>query len=1269
MQSTVFKLSDLQKKKETKKNPDFIAKLRIDEDETKSKENERRLEKTEGSLKEPGQPGEQEEPSKKIEEKKHPELKFTNKTNETLVDRNLILMRLKRPVESSLLSKSISNDIGNDIEKENNDESPIMKEPVKKKGRTEKEPVVEETPERNVLEDDVEEPEMNIDKELEKAKIDDIDLEEREPVETVDIEKEPEEDQHKTSIKRGRKKGKEVSTQSKTAPFDLSTAKIGDLLIKDRLPSPGKYAVPASSYYMNNRKIYISELAKLFRPYSEKIAAKATELSCKTLHSSSGPVDFELLTHQLVVRDYLNLYTPYRGLLLYHGLGSGKTCTSIGIAEGMKSGKQVVLMTPASLKMNFFNELKKCGDLLYKKNQYWEFVSIRDDIRRGPLLAQVLGLDIEYVRKHNGAWLMNVKKQPNFASLSDNDQKSVDQQIDHMIRNKYLDINYNGLQQRHLDELTHGGRINPFDNKVVIVDEAHNLVSRIANTGKKRGSIAARLYKDLMDATNAKIIFLTGTPIINTPIEIAILFNMLRGYIKTWTFTLQTTTTDKINTEILMNAFREEGLTMYDYVEYSTNKLVITRNPFGFVNIYKRAERQPRRGGSKKKRASKGSNKTKKVREPVDEIYDDDIDNIITEDEDTIRQREYNELNNVYEGGLSGGGALEDYAGVRLDEMGNISDHVFETRLIKILNNMDIRVVGKPKITKNTCLPDDEKIFFENFINGEKGELMNTDVLKRRILGLTSYFRSAQEQLLPSFVKTPEGDNYNIINVNMSDYQFEEYEKIRKVEREEERKRRKKELKHISDPDSEINSSTYRIYSRSACNFVFPIEYPRPIFKDDDTMGMGKIMGMIKAFHDFDTASEEELKSRDDFFEEEEDPEEVVKRAKIKDKMEVVKSKIAETYKFLTYDPSRKRSKEYLTEDQLGIYSPKYLEVLRNIKKEENRGLHLIYSQFKTLEGLGLFKAVLESNGFVEFKLIKTGGQWEIKDYEKDPEKPRFARYTGDETSEEKDIIRNIYNGAWNLVPPSIVEKIRERNADNLYGEVIKVLMISASGAEGINLRNTRYVHVMEPYWNMVRIDQVVGRARRICSHEDLPEELRTVEVFIYLCRATPEQIEKNIELRIKDLSKLAYKIYDEKKKREIEQPIPFTTDQYMLEIAHIKDSITKQVLRTVKETAMDCSLYNNNPDEPLVCYGFGRVEPQSFASYPTLERDTQEKPARKTEKMELKAIKVGDVKYAVDKNSLIVYDMESYKKAKEKRGELVAVGKYDERTNSIKFS
>ena len=54
-----------------------------------------------------------------------------------------------------------------------------------------------------------------------------------------------------------------------------------------------------------------------------------------------------------------------------------------------------------------------------------------------------------------------------------------------------------------------------------------------------------KLYEYLMSAENCKIVFLTGTPIINYPNEIAILFNMLRGYIKTYYFPIRTSKKSK----------------------------------------------------------------------------------------------------------------------------------------------------------------------------------------------------------------------------------------------------------------------------------------------------------------------------------------------------------------------------------------------------------------------------------------------------------------------------------------------------------------------------------------------------------------------------------------------------------------------------------------------------------------------------------------------------------------------------------------------------
>jgi hypothetical protein len=92
-------------------------------------------------------------------------------------------------------------------------------------------------------------------------------------------------------------------------------------------------------------------------------------------------------------------------------------------------------------------------------------------------------------------------------------------------------------------------------------------------------------------------------------------------------------------------------------------------------------------------------------------------------------------------------------------------------------------------------------------------------------------------------------------------------------------------------------------------------------------------------------------------------------------------------------DDETTRSK-YLTGTTLRNLSPKFYSILENISNKDNRGLHLLYSHFRTIEGIGLMKLILLANGFAEFKIQKSGDMWDIVDDEQDKGKPTFVMFT-----------------------------------------------------------------------------------------------------------------------------------------------------------------------------------------------------------------------------------------------------------------------------------
>jgi len=1199
-------------------------------------------------------------------------------------------------------------------------------------------------------------------------------------------EKKGKKDEEKVLPKGKEKKGRDLTRRENLGSLkgDVDVSSIAARLPVARLPKGPVTMIKASPYYMNNRKLFIEKLGPLFQEYKRELTTEEKVSSCSDQKTSS---EVKLLVHQKVVRDYLNLYSPYRGLLLYHGLGTGKTISSIAIAEGLKSEKRIFVMTLASLKMNFFTQMKEAGDPLYKKNQFWEFVSIEGEPDKIPILAKALSIGADHIKRLGGAWLTDVTKEPNFNDLSESDQKALDTQIDMMIRSKYTDINYNGLNRAKLDELTGSGKKNPFNHSVVIIDEAHNFVSRIVNKIKDKKSISYRLYEYLMEAEDCRIVFLSGTPIINYPNEIGILFNMLRGYIKTWTFPvrLREGNKERPSRDNIMTWFKRDGLKTYDYVEFSGDHLIITRNPFGFIN----ADKNEKKGGSsinksvetfvsykkntkKKVLKIKGTSKKRTTRKATGLV---DIEHLEIEDlpEDSEESEEVR--NRMGPNGpfalRKGGGIFEDYKGVKLDDTGNMTDSDFVKTVKRIMEKNGLDVIDSGiELTNNKALPDDAKSFLELFVELDAKDMKNKKVFQRRILGLTSYFNSVSPGLLPDFVPSEDDPVYHIVRSEMSAYQFGLYEKIRAEESKRERTNKLKKAKlekQGANEDLFKIATTYRIGSRTCCNFAFPDPPGRPTKgagdyggeedgvdleevgeepdqkkkkggmniggtgSDDEkekkpvkvvairrtkkkeptsesealktvASGLKPIIKIRKTKknqpplekepeeeeepeqkeEDKEPEEEKEVEQEDKEPEEEEEKEEDSEQESDSETESVDEGTFATRIRNALIE-LKKRQSEVLSPTGLQIYSPKFLRILENLQSPEHKGLHLIYSQFRTMEGIGILKLVLEANGFAEFKLEKNGstGQWKMVDLdEENRRKPRFVLYTGTETPEEKEVIRNVYNSSWKNVPESLLNQIREYGGteNNFMGEVIKIFMITASGAEGINLKNTRYVHIVEPYWHMVRIEQVIGRARRICSHQDLPEELRTIEVFLYMSVLSEEQItgEKTGAAIKADASKLVPNkgpvsedrtVYDRYTRTLLKAGAIITTDQMLFENALRKDRVSYQILTAVKETAMDCELYSEgHKEENFKCFSdFGKVSTNAFGSYPDLIKDVAEKDVKEVAQ---KVVKMGTVtfegtKYAINKDTKELYDLAEFKKAKgvegiKRLGTLVKEGK-----------
>lgn len=217
---------------------------------------------------------------------------------------------------------------------------------------------------------------------------------------------------------------------------------------------------------------------------------------------------------------------------------------------------------------------------------------------------------------------------------------------------------------------------------------------------------------------------------------------------------------------------------------------------------------------------------------------------------------------------------------------------------------------------------------------------------------------------------------------------------------------------------------------------------------------------------------------------------------------------------------SHMRKKDLMADGPLSEYSCK---IQRLVEKLKSGKLSFVYSNFAGPNGIQFLVKALEANGWREYRTPGPGRA--------------YAIFSGEESSREKDDVRAVFNAP-----------------ENDRGKNIQVVIGSPAIKEGVSFFRMRHVHILDPYWNYSRIEQIYGRASRYCSHKSLPEEKRKVTVFLYIA-----QTAGNEKMTARRLIR--------------SQNPKISVDAFILSIAESKLKLNRGVLKTIIGNAVDREL------------------------------------------------------------------------------------------------
>jgi hypothetical protein len=842
---------------------------------------------------------------------------------------------------------------------------------------------------------------------------------------------------------------------------------------------------------------------------------------------------FALHEHQSFLSNFINPDTPYKGVLVFHGTGTGKCM----------DGKSLVLLNDKLIPIEKIWKQYNSNIISDIDNGEWSNTKediyiraydnnkiIKKTVKRlyrqyiNELMKEVIlenGLSIKITQSHK---LLTKKGWTNI--ITSRSYVGIPKDYLHYysnIKNDNTDDSIIYIKVDQVNNYYYNGYVYDLE-----VDKYHNYIANgILCHNTCAGIAIAEKFKPLIQKYNTKIYVLVSGPLIKESWKYHLIKCTGETYLKKKDNSIYISDTDKQKAR--KNAVNI-ALQYYRFMSYRS--------------FYKKVLGD--------KIVEKVRTKDNKIKASYRKTKEGEFERDIAID------RIYN-LNNSL---------------IIIDEAHNLTGNAYGEALMKIIKNSHNLKIVLLTATPMKNLADDiiqlinfirpikSPMLRDKIFSSEKNHLMKfkpggIDYLKKMTLGYVSYLRGADPLTFAKRVEKgviPKGLLFtNTIQCNMLKFQLNVYKEA------------------IKDQDDTLDRR-----SEAVANFAFPglSQDRKSIVGYYGREGINIILNQLKTNY------------------------ELLNRKIASDILKIDETEHGD----LIYPSENNKtiSGEILKMKYLKNFSIKFFRALKKINRliwsKKGSKTAFVYSNLVKV-GIELFTEILLQNGYLEYdedpgnyklshdtRCYYCGLSYKEHQQRKIKITSQMSRTKLEESSTEYnkkkgDIPYHKFYPA-TFIPVTgkatdettdIIPEDKQRILDNVFssienreGKFIKLVLGSKVMNEGISLKNVAEVHILDVYFNLGRVDQVIGRAIRHCSHYGIltdKERFPNVNVYKYAVHLENE----------------------------------LSSEEEMYKKAEMKYMLIKKVERAIKQIAIDCPLNRH-----------GNVFPEELEEFKNCKKPTE---------------------------------------------------------------